>query len=86
MYELRCSPLESTWSVKGKSGCTIKNRRECCLQGRLARLEGIPIGQQHMIWAGEELKDSAILHEAGLRNLSKLRLVVAMRGGPVNTR
>ena len=49
-------------------------------------MEGIPIGQQHMIWAGEELKDSAILHEAGLRNLSKLRLVVAMRGGPVNTR
>jgi len=70
LYELRCSPLESIWSVKG----------------RLARLEGIPIGQQHMIWAGEELKDSAILHEAGLRNLSKLRLVVAMRGGPVNTR
>jgi len=70
LYELRCSPLESIWNVKG----------------RLARLEGIPISQQHMIWSGEELKDSAILHEVGIRNLSKLRLVVSMRGGPVNTR
>ena len=49
-------------------------------------MEGIPISQQHIIWSGEELKDGSILHESGIRNLSKLRLVVSMRGGPVNTR
>jgi len=70
LYELRCSPLENIWSIKG----------------RLQRLEGIPISQQHMIWSGEELKDSSIIHEVGIKNSSKLRLVVSMRGGPVNTR
>lgn len=70
LYELRCNSIDSVWSVKA----------------RLARSEGILISQQHLIFAGKELKDSDVLKDVGVRRMSKLRLVVSMRGGPINTR
>jgi len=70
MYELRCSSSDSVWSVKA----------------RLSRSEGILISQQHLIFAGRELSDSETLKDIGVKKMSKLRLVVSMRGGPINTR
>jgi hypothetical protein len=69
-YELKCSPTENILSIKG----------------RLARLESIPTGQQHIIYSGKLLDNSSILKDVGVKNFSKLRLVTQMRGGPVNTR
>ncbi|CAG5098276.1 Oidioi.mRNA.OKI2018_I69.XSR.g15519.t1.cds [Oikopleura dioica] len=70
LYELRCSSSDSVWSVKA----------------RLSRSEGILISQQHLIFAGRELKDSETLNDIGVKKMSKIRLVVSMRGGPINTR
>ena len=46
----------------------------------------MPISQQHLIYQNRELSDGASLIESGVESGSRLQLVVAMRGGPVNTR
>ncbi len=47
---------------------------------------GIPISQQHLIWQSLELEDDYCLHDYSIHNGATLKLVLAMRGGPINTR
>ncbi|XP_036121316.1 AN1-type zinc finger protein 4 [Molossus molossus] len=69
-FELRVSPLEAVISVKAK----------------IQRLEGIPICQQHLIWNNMELEDDYCLNDYNISEGCTLKLVLAMRGGPINTR
>lgn len=69
-FELRVSPFETVISVKAK----------------IQRLEGIPVSQQHLIWNNVELKDDYCLDDYNISEGCTLKLVLAMRGGPVNTR
>ncbi|XP_072727513.1 AN1-type zinc finger protein 4 isoform X1 [Ciconia boyciana] len=69
-FELRVSPFETVISVKAK----------------IQRLEGIPVSQQHLIWSNTELKDDYCLNDYNISEGCTLKLVLAMRGGPINTR
>nr|XP_042129845.1 AN1-type zinc finger protein 4 isoform X3 [Peromyscus maniculatus bairdii] len=69
-FELRVSPFEAVISVKGK----------------IQRLEGIPICQQHLIWNNMELEDDYCLNDYNISEGCTLKLVLAMRGGPISTR
>ncbi|XP_056292037.1 AN1-type zinc finger protein 4 isoform X1 [Pseudoliparis swirei] len=69
-FELRVLPFEAVFSVKAK----------------IQRLEGIPVAQQHLIWNNLELDDEHCLHDYGIAEGCTLKLVLAMRGGPINTR
>ncbi|XP_029030821.1 AN1-type zinc finger protein 4 [Betta splendens] len=69
-FELRVLPFEAVISVKAK----------------IQRLEGIPVTQQHLIWNNLELDDDHCLHDYGIAEGCTLKLVLAMRGGPINTR
>ncbi|KAM3605614.1 uncharacterized protein V6R79_002002 [Siganus canaliculatus] len=69
-FELRVLPFEAVISVKAK----------------IQRLEGIPVNQQHLIWNNLELDDEHCLHDYGIAEGCTLKLVLAMRGGPINTR
>ncbi|KAL6101863.1 zfand4 [Pungitius sinensis] len=69
-FELRVLPFEAVISVKAK----------------IQRLEGISVAQQHLIWNNLELEDENCLHDYGIAEGSTLKLVLAMRGGPINTR
>ncbi|XP_036402634.1 AN1-type zinc finger protein 4 [Megalops cyprinoides] len=69
-FELCVSPFETVVSVKAK----------------IQRLEGIPVAQQHLIWNNMELEDEYCLHDYNIAEGCTLKLVLAMRGGPINTR
>ncbi|XP_053307280.1 AN1-type zinc finger protein 4 [Spea bombifrons] len=69
-FELQVSPFETVVSVKAK----------------IQRLEGIPVSQQHLIWKSVELEDKCSLNEYNISEGCTLKLVLAMRGGPINTR
>ncbi|XP_059755229.1 AN1-type zinc finger protein 4 isoform X5 [Balaenoptera ricei] len=69
-FELRVSRFEAVISVKAK----------------IRRLEGIPICQQHLIWNNMELEDDYCLNDYNISEGCTLKLVLAMRGGPINTR
>uniref|UniRef100_A0A8C3YUY8 Zinc finger AN1-type containing 4 n=1 Tax=Catagonus wagneri TaxID=51154 RepID=A0A8C3YUY8_9CETA len=69
-FELRVSPFEAIIYVKAK----------------IQRLEGIPICQQHLIWNNVELEDDYCLNDYNISEGCTLKLVLAMRGGPINTR
>ncbi|XP_072533985.1 AN1-type zinc finger protein 4 [Salminus brasiliensis] len=69
-FQLRVSPFETVVSVKAK----------------IQRLEGIPVAQQHLIWNSLELEDEYCLHDYSIAEGCTLKLVLAMRGGPINTR
>ncbi|XP_077602606.1 AN1-type zinc finger protein 4 [Crocuta crocuta] len=69
-FELRVSPFETVISVKAK----------------IQRLEGIPICHQHLIWNNMELEDDYCLNDYNISEGCTLKLVLAMRGGPINTR
>ena len=47
---------------------------------------GIPISQQHLIHDNVEMRDEYTLRDYNIQNGSTLRLVLGMRGGPINTR
>lgn len=49
-------------------------------------LAGIPITHQHLIWQSVELEDEYCLHDYSIQSGATLKLVLAMRGGPINTR
>jgi len=70
VFELRVSPFETIMSVKAK----------------IQRIEGIPIVQQHLIYQTAELEDDYCLHDYNVSDGATLKLVLAMRGGPINTR
>lgn len=69
-FELKVSPLETIMSVKAK----------------IQRLEGIPVSQQHLIWQSKELEDDCSLQDYKITDGATLKLVISMRGGPINTR
>ncbi|XP_078284536.1 AN1-type zinc finger protein 4 isoform X2 [Rhinoraja longicauda] len=69
-FELRVSPFETVISVKAK----------------IQRLEGISTAQQHLIWNNVELEDEYCLQDYNISEGCTLKLVLAMRGGPINTR
>lgn len=56
------------------------------LKGLLHRTLGIPMNHQHLIFGPHELLDEVCLMEQGVVDGSTLRLVLAMRGGPINAR
>ncbi|XP_039193622.1 AN1-type zinc finger protein 4 isoform X1 [Crotalus tigris] len=69
-FELRVSPFETVISVKAK----------------IQRLEGIPVSQQHLIWNNVELEDDYSLNDYHISEGCTLKLILAMRGGPINTK
>ncbi|KAM3912892.1 AN1-type zinc finger protein 4 isoform 2-T3 [Leptodactylus fuscus] len=69
-FELRVSPFETV----------------VCVKAKIQRLEGIPIAQQHLIWNNKELEDEFSLNDYNISEGCTLKLVLAMRGGPINTR
>lgn len=69
-FELLVSPDDTVHSIKA----------------RISRLEGIPVSHQHLIWRDQELSDAASLRECKIRDGSAIKLVLGMRGGPINTR
>ncbi|XP_073541783.1 AN1-type zinc finger protein 4 isoform X2 [Phyllobates terribilis] len=69
-FELRVSPFETI----------------VCVKAKIQRLEGIPIAQQHLIWNNMELEDEFCLNDYNISEGCTLKLVLAMRGGPINTR
>nr|XP_045605312.1 AN1-type zinc finger protein 4-like isoform X1 [Procambarus clarkii] len=56
------------------------------LKGLLYRTQGIPTSHQHLILGERELLDDSCLIEQGVMDGSTLRLVLSMRGGPINAR
>ena len=69
-FEMRVSPFETIVSIKAK----------------LQQLEGIPVAQQHLLHNNRELPNMLSLYECGVEDGATLRLVLGMRGGPINTR
>ncbi len=69
-FSLKVSPLEPIQSVKAK----------------IQRLEGIPISHQHLVWKTTELDDSCCLNDYNVPNGATIKMVLALRGGPINTR
>ena len=69
-FELLVSPHEQIQYIKRK----------------IERREGIPISHQHLIWKTTELEDESCLNDYQIESGTTLKLVLAMRGGPVNTR
>ncbi|XP_035211520.1 AN1-type zinc finger protein 4-like [Stegodyphus dumicola] len=69
-FELSCSPLETIVSIKAK----------------IQYSEGIPVSQQHLIWKSQELNDDLCLQDYRITDGATLKLVLGMRGGPINTR
>ncbi|KAM4635961.1 AN1-type zinc finger protein 4 isoform 2-T2 [Discoglossus pictus] len=69
-FELQVSPFETV----------------VCVKGKIQRLEGIPVSQQHLIWNNMELEDEYCLNDYDISEGCTLKLVLAMRGGPINTR
>ncbi|KAL5106355.1 AN1-type zinc finger protein 4 [Taenia crassiceps] len=68
-FELRVSPNDTVMSIKSK----------------IQRFEGIPVGQQHLIWQNGELSDHQSLRDCSIPGGATLRLVLGMRGGPIST-
>ena len=44
------------------------------------------MSQQHLIWQAMELDDDYSLQDYAIQDGSTLKLVLTMRGGPINTR
>eukprot|EP00118_Oscarella_pearsei_P026294 m.309728 g.309728 ORF g.309728 m.309728 type:complete len:440 (+) comp47509_c0_seq1:222-1541(+) len=69
VFELHVSLFETINGVKEK----------------LQRMESIPVPSQHLIYRGYELDNEVYLQDCGITNGSTIRLVISMRGGPINT-
>lgn len=69
-FELLVSPHEQIQYIKRK----------------IERREGIPMSHQHLIWKTTELEDQSCLDDYQIGPGTTLKLVLTMRGGPVNTR
>ena len=69
-FEMKVSPFETIVSIKAK----------------LQQLEGIPVSQQHLLYNNTELPSAKSLYECEVPDGATLKLVLSMRGGPINTR
>jgi len=45
---------------------------------------GIPVYQQQLVWGDTELQDEFCLEEYCIKSGAQLKLMVAMRGGPIH--
>eukprot|EP00095_Tigriopus_kingsejongensis_P010513 maker-scaffold45_size475391-snap-gene-1.12 protein:Tk10513 transcript:maker-scaffold45_size475391-snap-gene-1.12-mRNA-1 annotation:"an1-type zinc finger protein 4-like" len=70
IFEMRLSRYETVGSIKS----------------RLQRLEGIPKNHMHLLFLGNELSNASSLDECQVGSGSTLKLILALRGGPINTR
>lgn len=68
VYDLCVSPYETILGIKLK----------------VQRLEGIPVYQQQLVWGGLELQDEFCLEEYSIPSGAQLKLLIAMRGGPIH--
>ena len=69
-FEMKVSPFETIISIKAK----------------LQQLEGIPVTQQHLLYNNTELANNLSLYECEVPDGATLKLVLSMRGGPINTK
>ncbi len=69
-FELLVSPYEQIQYIKRK----------------IERREGIPVSHQHLVWKSNELEDESCLYDYKIEAGTTIKLVLAMRGGPVNTK
>lgn len=70
VFELKVSPFEPIGAIKWK----------------LQMVEEIPFQQQRLIWKEQCLEDDFCLYDYGIPDGATLKLVLAIRGGPINTR
>ena len=56
------------------------------IKRRIEQREGIPVSHQHLVWRSTELDDESCLHDHSIDAGTTIKLVLAMRGGPVNTK
>ncbi|KAK8740282.1 hypothetical protein OTU49_002818 [Cherax quadricarinatus] len=56
------------------------------LKGLLYRTQGIPTSHQHLILGERELADDSCLLDQGVIDGSTIKLVLSLRGGPINAR
>ncbi|XP_022917662.1 AN1-type zinc finger protein 4-like [Onthophagus taurus] len=56
------------------------------IKTKIQRVEGIPTHHQNLLFHLKELEDFKRLSDVGIKNGSKLKLVLSMRGGPISTR
>ncbi len=47
-------------------------------------IPGIPVYQQQLVWGDTELQDEFCLEEYSISSGAQLKLMVAMRGGPIH--
>lgn len=69
-FQMRVYPTDTVLDIKNK----------------IFRVEGIPVPQQNLLFQMKELNDHNRLSDLGIVHGSTLRLVTAMRGGPISTR
>jgi AN1-type zinc finger and ubiquitin domain-containing protein 1 len=68
VYDLCVSPFETILGIKMK----------------IQRLEGIPVYQQQLVHGNTELHDEFCLEEYSIGSGAQLKLLLAMRGGPIH--
>lgn len=75
------SLLGTTFELRLSSNTTIGR-----IKSRLQGSEGIAKQHQRLLHRGAELPDDLRLSDCGIENGATLKLVLSMRGGPINTR
>jgi hypothetical protein len=82
MIDITIETLTGTsFQLKASVNDTIQS-----IKKKIQRLENIPISQQHLIWQSNELEDKNTLKDYNLQDGATLKLVLTLRGGPINSR
>ena len=48
----------------------------CCIKSKISEREGLPHGQQRLLWSGREVGNGMTLRECGIKTGSKLHVVL----------
>ncbi len=82
MIDITIETLTGTsFQLKASVNDTVQS-----IKKKIQRLENIPISQQHLIWQSNELEDKHTLKDYNMQNGATLKLVLTLRGGPINSR